>query len=680
MATPNTNSHAMKHALSQQGRTPSQSQGAAATPPVSTPFSAAHAAFSPHGPRSSPQQVKKSPATTGTLAANSQSNAALNFDSPSTVAAFNALQIGGGLDLGLQGLNALGKNENEFAKKLDDVLEKLKRVKGLVSEQGLERLAKGHGFEVFWEGTVGASSKKTLFIGGSALELSIAFSSPHIVESATLLYPESSDIVKKYAEGASKILTENLQLAPQQSFLTKEMDDFARNFESIANLEKLGDGQNLNLHEAVVGIYESLVRLHDWETNSARKDPTFAGKDDTWLEKQVMCSKSGVPAMNRRDAVGLTIDYWIDNHLKPMLQSPSPTKEQRGTVKGTIRAIRIGCAPLPMTSMVGPVRISEKWIGEEVEKVPLPGELTNGPVINWLEPDSTFIVNDQTKAGDQAPYSGPRLPQVAFQAIFEPPVPIPLSIWELIEGQGCGLPPLPPTTTLSSYDALIFPLRPTPGYDPMEARQISCLKTIITPAPGPVAGSPRKAGILRVTHENVLLVYKPIYGRVLSDVAFSHPQQIISILPYIRQYTLLRKLLETSFKEDKEDAKPSVVKSSTTDDSKGKKIIKKSNFDDFSDFMETKDVAKPKPPRIDVTLMVHPMPRLQLVFPLKDRTADIVLEIRPNGVIHIVSQNVLGSDNAASANTNIKTPEGLARKLEVCENLNTFCEFIRSHF
>lgn len=125
MATPNANPHVMKHALSQQGKTPSQSQGAAATPPVSTPFSAAHAAFSPHGPRSSPQQVKKSPATTATLAANSQPNAAINFDSPSTVAAFNALQIGGGLDLGLQSLGNIGKNENEFAKKLDDVIEHL---------------------------------------------------------------------------------------------------------------------------------------------------------------------------------------------------------------------------------------------------------------------------------------------------------------------------------------------------------------------------------------------------------------------------------------------------------------------------------------------------------------------------------------------------------------------------
>lgn len=76
----------MKHGASQQGRTPSQL--AAATPPVSTPFSnPAQAAFSPMGPRSSPQHVKKSPAT---LIGAHIPAGALNFDSPSTYAAFGA--------------------------------------------------------------------------------------------------------------------------------------------------------------------------------------------------------------------------------------------------------------------------------------------------------------------------------------------------------------------------------------------------------------------------------------------------------------------------------------------------------------------------------------------------------------------------------------------------------------
>lgn len=120
----------MKHAPSQQGRTPSQL--AAATPPVSTPFSnPAYAAFSPRGPRSSPQHVKKSPATSTLMG--QQSNGALNFDSPSTAAAMRALDMGSGFDLGLDNVGAGGlggfgnafSGEDDKVKRLDTILELL---------------------------------------------------------------------------------------------------------------------------------------------------------------------------------------------------------------------------------------------------------------------------------------------------------------------------------------------------------------------------------------------------------------------------------------------------------------------------------------------------------------------------------------------------------------------------
>jgi hypothetical protein len=131
----------MKHAASQQGWTPSQQQGrtpsqqgrtpsqlTAATPPVSTPFSnAAHTAFSPHGPRSSPQQFKKSPATNMSMMAQAH-NAPMNFDSPSTAAAMGQLGLGGGLDMGLDGVGGLGGlghlvGEDDKIKRLETILD-----------------------------------------------------------------------------------------------------------------------------------------------------------------------------------------------------------------------------------------------------------------------------------------------------------------------------------------------------------------------------------------------------------------------------------------------------------------------------------------------------------------------------------------------------------------------------
>lgn len=116
MSTPNPG----KHPLSQQGKTPSQSQqGAAATPSVSTPFSAAQAVFSPHGPRSSPQQVKRSPAT---ALPGSSGRPAVNFDSPSATAALNAPQMGAGPDIGLSSLTLGRASDDGRARRLDSVV------------------------------------------------------------------------------------------------------------------------------------------------------------------------------------------------------------------------------------------------------------------------------------------------------------------------------------------------------------------------------------------------------------------------------------------------------------------------------------------------------------------------------------------------------------------------------
>lgn len=137
MATP----QAMKHAPSQQGKTP---QYAAATPgaSASTPYSNLHAAFSPHGPKSSPQQVKKSPATTGAagvmmVTSNSSAGAGvaappMNFDSPSA-AAFNSMLGMGGFDASLDnmGMGVGGisiprpSGDEERQKRLEEVIQTL---------------------------------------------------------------------------------------------------------------------------------------------------------------------------------------------------------------------------------------------------------------------------------------------------------------------------------------------------------------------------------------------------------------------------------------------------------------------------------------------------------------------------------------------------------------------------
>ena len=105
-----------------QGKTPSQPHhGAAPTPSVSTPFSLTQAAFSPLGPRSSPQQVKKSPAAIPSSATLGRSPAGpVNFDSPSAAVALGLYDAGLGRGRSAQNLGKAA--EDERARRLDRVI------------------------------------------------------------------------------------------------------------------------------------------------------------------------------------------------------------------------------------------------------------------------------------------------------------------------------------------------------------------------------------------------------------------------------------------------------------------------------------------------------------------------------------------------------------------------------
>ncbi|KAL2258755.1 hypothetical protein VTK26DRAFT_7809 [Humicola hyalothermophila] len=680
-----------KHPLSQQGRTPSQHpHGVAATPPVSTPFSIAQAAFSPNGPRSSPQQVKKSPATATSATAGRSTGGAVNFDSPSATAALGALQMGPGeLDLGLPSLGNLGKaSEDERARRLDNVLAILNRSKGLVSEAGLERLAKKLELEFMWENSMTSNEKKTLIVAGSALELLVEFSN-NIVQSVSLAFPDSAEIVNKHAESAGQILFTDLRLREGQSPLTKSLERFAANFERLAVLDKLSINPGLNLYEAVAGIYESLVRLHSWELQKAREDPALAGKSDEYLENLVLCTKSGKPTMNARGRVGMTLDYWKERRLQP---TPTPDLAAWADEHEQTWSILIGCSPLREMIGISPVRISDKWIGPAVEKTPLPDELhASGTIIDWLEPESTFIpMSDQTKADPMqsaaAPLLGPRLPEVAFHATFDPPVHIPVSLWHQIQELGCVMDEPAQPKPLKLFDNLVIPLPPSPETDPPEMRIVTCKKKTVFALPGETRLSSR-------CHANTLHVYKPVFSRTLTGMTFSHPQQLVAVLPYLRQYVFLARLLENSFNPRPASVSsssstattattPSNQPSSTNSESKTTSTAtttKRSvttTQEKYQSFVATpsgiataagqdgdrqangreqerkrqqqgeeeeEDEDAKTPLAIDVTLLsTVPVPRLRVVFPLVGgrRTANVTVAVAENGAVRVEEQNI----------------------------------------
>ena len=533
-----------------------------------------------------------------------------------------------------------------------------------MSEASLERLAKKLELEVLWENDVGG--KKSLVVGGSQIELLITFSQPDVVESVSLNFPLSGDIVTKHAEDASKIFAKNLQLDPGQSPLTKKMDNFVDNFERIATLDRLSVYPGLNLLEAVAGIYESLHRLYLYELQATRNDVALAGNSDELLENAVLCTKSGSPAMNARERVGLTVDFWKANRYLT-----TTTRSSEWKAKRKIWCARIGCAPLGNTG-VNPVRVSDKWIGEGVVKLALAGDLEEG-LVDWLQPDNALIMPDPAKDGNHElmqsdpPLLGARLPEVGFLVTFDPPIHTTLALVESMHHQlGCVFPNYM-TTNLVSYESLLPIQRGTADKTP-DGPTVTCTKQVSAYTPGCLDSVSR-------THCYSLFVHKPVYGQTVTDVLFEHPQQLISMLPYLRQYAFLSLLLENSFAE-----KPTLPPTAPPAEApKPKTRIRKvkTNMANLDELLKPEAPQRPPDAVIDVTLNVHQVPELAVVFPFRNGTATVVVEIRANGAVHVQSQTVLDESNIVAPDGRQRRVEDIGGLLENFEDIGRWCEFMR---
>ncbi|KAK0384925.1 hypothetical protein NLU13_7404 [Sarocladium strictum] len=686
MATPTP----MKHAASQQGWTPSQQQGrtpsqqgrtpsqmAAATPPVSTPFSnAAHTAFSPNGPRSSPQQFKKSPATNMGMMAHAH-NAPMNFDSPSTAAAMGQLGLGGGLDMGLDAVGALGglgslTGEDDKLKRLETILDILNKKKGLVSEAGLERLAGRVGLETLSEEqtTDDGRKLKTLIVAGSITSIDIVLEN-NIVQSVTLGFPDSAESVIKHMDPASDILLRDLQLLPNQSPLTKTLDKFAANLELLAILDKLSILPELDCRQALVGVYESLAKLHRWDTEKLKEEPGMSGKSDEFLKSMAMCSRNGFPAMHARDRVGLSVQYWRERRFVPPSKETATLSE-----KEKVWSLLVGCAA---TDGIGlpPIRVSDEWLSKDIAKEdPLEPKKM---MLDWQEPPNVSLPpSEDNKDGGvdmlQPDMSVTRVPQVMFTVTFDPPLILPQNDWARVytyAGNGVPTPFYSPT-----FDVLFFPIDENMPPD-------SSAHRIIT-AERQVRVFDKEHKPCTKSHRNRLFIYKQIYSQVISELPFSHPRQLVEMLPLLRQYAFISILLEKSFRSKNEEAKEDAAQKNETSEEHAA-LNTQDELLAITGLSDSKSAAPAAPEdahdlNLDVILWVHPVPHFQVSFPFRDSTVSLTLHILENGVVEITEDNLLSRLEDDEGKGKMPTRAELAKALEHLEDFGAWAEWVRSRY
>lgn len=476
----------------------------------------------------------------------------------------------------------------------------------------------------------------------------------HVVYHASLTYNEPLPSLDRHVEKASAILFKDLALGPGESQLTKMLSKFRVNLERLATLDRLSVTPGLSCHEAVVGIWESLEKLHRWDVERLREDSALSGKSEEYLRVLALCSRHGCPLMHARGQIGLTIDYWKQYHA-----FNSTTVEGERGERGQTWGILVDCAPSSLA--YAPVRVSSDWLGLGIVKAnPTDHDVMSatGPILDWLEPPNILLqpteeIKSEGDMSSTATLAAPKPPDVVFMATFNPPVVVTHGIaLELYKISAYNA-----SLSSSTFDNLLFPTTEGANYDPSEPRAIPFTQTI------PVFFDDPKQPVLKA-HKNTLLVDKPVYGQVITQVPFSHPKDLISMLPMLRQYAFLSLLLTNSFKPQR-----------------GIPLVTESGGAGHTVSQGNNEIL-PERLKVDMVLSAHPIPRIQLVFPFRQSAAMVNIEIQLNGKVHIVSDNIFSD----SEKSDVPQPNGKVRflsrkeyavKLEKCENIGMWVEIIK---
>jgi hypothetical protein len=570
-----------------------------------------------------------------------------NFDSPGTmIPSMSSMGLtDGGVAMGqsmsrmggLPGNSAMGVrlNDEERRKRLEAVVNTLKKAPVRLSTEGMEILAQRQGMESLLDPAHGFRKDGTrdCTIAGETIAVDIKFSG-NVVEGVEISIPGSSEATEKHLHTAAHILQNNLSIGSQTSPLLVSLDKFSKNLEKLAKIDKLNaaaNSPNFNCFEAISGVYTSLKKLYDRERELALV-LINASKSHRELraERETMCKRSGRPQMNGHDKIGLSIDYWMDKRHSFVSKATEKHPGQH------VYSIGIDCDSMTTVEHV-PVRISNNWISDENAKQPEHPDDIYGPVIDWQEPAPTYLADGDHTFPDPMSLDGAttqegRLPNIRFVAKLEPPLAVPLQVAaNILAATGSQ-------RDQEGFDGLYHSLvLGNKEVDPMalysNEEEIRNTKQVALES---------KSGKTRSfqEHNNCLMPKTVVLGKMLDEIPFSHPKQIVQILPILRQWVVIGTLIRESFsKEAAPDSKPSVRRTVDVnfDVAHGRFAITFSKFDKMK----------------AVTNGVGRVVRLAQAVQNEDAvssagkelpTRQITFDVLQNGDINIVGQDIIELD------------------------------------
>lgn len=440
--------------------------------------------------------------------------------------------------------------------------------------------------------------------------------------------------------------------------------------------------QGANCFDAVYGVYSSLKKLFDFETKAAEillesaksQGPSSSPSID------VMCTKSGRPRMNAGDRVGLSLEYWKDQRLvrkegrkslkrKADAMDADESKKESGDDAegdGTIHSLTIECE-YSSPALYPPFRISESWIsdrimkpahdsskleeGQGADEKPPQSSPSLTETIEWLDPASPLAIPDPT-SDSTAPK--PPIPHARFVAHLHPPIVLPFptashvyACVELNIGQD-GLTP-------AAFENLVLPHshRQSSSADNESAfRPISATRK--------VASSPTQDSEYQLR----LFLPRVEVSVQITRLAFSHPRQLIAILPTLRQYAFIARLLRNSFAAsppasapnsaiNTNGTKPNGIHESglSTRGSQPTAPIDPNGQeaeDDLDAFLALPTKASNI---VDATFVATPSPHINLTFPTLAGLKHVRFMLGLNGAVEVVDEDILPVSDTSVADS-----------------------------
>lgn len=548
-------------------------------------------------------------------------------------------------DLGLTSSGNSKRNEDEQRRlKMRRVLTSIGAPKGRVSEEGIARISRRVGFANDIDAEKLTPEEKERKVGnrsiaaaGNAVVVEIELKS-HIPRNVQISYSVTGKALEEQAVKANKILLDDLKTKDGVGLQT-DLGRFERNLERLAKLDRLSSG-GINCFAALSGMYASLERLYKQELEAAKAEVTApAGDAEVRAAEEVMSRKSGRPVIHENGRLGLALDYWpADRH----------------STSSSVLSLDMEVESAP-AGLFPSLRVSDTWLPDPLE---LSKDETIGTTIPWQEPPPTLL---QASTGDDNIVSDgqPKLPDLRFVAKLDPPFVVPYAVAMNILGSlGLSQPPMismPP----SQYASILLDSPATNAAQQGTPFSTTGQREVLSRHDGQEK---------TVLQEYTLETAKAEYGIRLENLPFSHPRNIVELLPTLRQWAFLSQLLKGTFRTAQ--AKDVIA-------GVNKRAINGQTTLDNILAPDDHDLSALTRNPVTIALITSPTPTLNLTFPTAadNELVSVNVQILPNAVVVITSHDGLLPANGDNASETLRK---LAKALQICGDLGLWVEWVRT--